>query len=306
MRPWFRIAVIFISISLIIVIFRSIDIFQFLGIFLNLKIIFFIAGLILILSSQFLMAYRWKISVPDSSGILYSSFLYRTVTSYFFNNLFLGVFGSDIYKALRIEAKTGRFIALFSVAYNRIINTYAALLIPVLVLPLIKPPLIKNYFLYYSVTVSLVFFIIFMLILLFQSRLMDVTERFLYKIPDIKNLRYINLIKTMSVSILIMINNISAHYFFCLSLDINISFPELAVLYSVCAVLISIPVSINGIGVREGVFIFAFSFWGISQERALAFSFLSFSSIIALSILGGSVFVVENLIKLKNSRREIR
>jgi len=87
-----------------------------------------------------------------------------------------------------------------------------------------------------------------------------------------------------------------------MALNIDINFVDLAILYSVSAVIISIPISINGIGVREGVFIFAFGFWGIPAESALAFSFLSFTSTIILSVIGGSIFVAENIVKAKSGK----
>lgn len=301
-KPWFRIFLVFTSVTLLIIIFQKIDICEFLDVFLNLKINYYIFGIFFILITMFLFALRWRMTLYKDAEIKYSSLLYRTVTSYFFNNLFLGVFGGDFYKALRIHKNTGKFFALFSVIYNRIINTYAAAIFPFLLLPFMISEAGSNKFVYYSILFSIILLALFIIIAVLRNQITKFISFKLKKVEKIALLSEISLTKTMFISILIQLINIAAHYMFALSLNINIGFTELALLYSVSAVIISIPVSINGIGVREGVFIFAFGFWNIPAESALAFSFLSFTSAIVLSLIGGLIFVAENIIKAKRGK----
>lgn len=300
MRIWFRIFVAFVSVTLLGVIISKVDVYKFIDVFIHVKLSYYIYGLIMIVITMPFFAYRWKISLSKDSGIDFLSLLYRVVTSYFFNNLFLGVFGGDIYKALRIHKKTGKFLALFSVIYNRIINTYAAAVIPFLLLPFLYNKSEENLFIYYSLILSSLISFIFVLISIVKSPLINFISSKFKKAEKITQLKEVTLSGTMAVSVLIQLLNIFAHYLFATALGINIGFADLALLYSVSAVIISIPISINGIGVREGVFIFAFSFWNISAENALAFSFLSFTNTIVLSIIGGSIFVIENVMKAKS------
>jgi len=302
MKAMFRIFVAFVSVSLLGVIFSRIDIYKFLDIFISVKILIYIAGMTLIIMTMPLFAYRWKITLPKDSDIRYSSLLYRVITSYFFNNMFLGVFGGDIYKALRIHKSTGKFFALFSVIYNRIINTYAAAIFPVLLMPFVIAERFENEFVHYSLIFSATLLSLFIIVTVFQKPVTTFIASKFKKADKIILLNEISLTNTMLVSILIQIINIAAHFMFALSLNINIGFTDLALLYSVSAVIISIPISINGIGVRESVFIFAFGFWNIPAESALAFSFLSFTSTIILSVIGGSIFVAENIIKAKSGK----
>lgn len=302
MKTWFRIFVAFISVSFLGVIFSRIDIYKLLQTFAGVRIFFYSAGIILIILTMPFFAYRWKITLQKDSSISYLSLLYRVITSYFFNNFFLGVFGGDIYKALRIHKSTGKFFALFSVIYNRIINTYAAAIFPILLLPFMISKLTENNFVKYSIIVSGILFLLFIVITVFQSPIISFIATKFKKAENITVLNQVSLSRTMLVSLLIQMINIVAHYMFILALNIDIDFTDLAYLYSVSAVIISIPISINGIGVREGIFIFAFGFWGIPAESALAFSFLSFTSTIILSIIGGSIFVAENIIKAKRGK----
>ncbi len=302
MKTWFRILVAFVSVSLLGIIFTRIDVYKFLEVFAGVNISFYSLGIILIILTMPLFAYRWKITLQKNSNIGYLSLLYRVVTSYFFNNFFLGVFGGDIYKALRIHKSTGKFLALFSVIYNRIINTYAAAIFPVLLLPFIISQYDENELVQYPLIISAILLLIFIIITIFQRSITSFVATKFKNSENIALLNEVSLIKTMLVSLFIQLINIAAHYMFAIALNINISFSDLALLYSVSAVIISIPISINGIGVREGVFIYAFSFWKIPSESALAFSFLSFTSTIVLSIIGGSIFVIENIIKAKSGK----
>ena len=106
----------------------------------------------------------------------------------------------------------------------------------------------------------------------------------------------------MLLSLIIQSINVIAHWLFAYSLGLDLNIFDVAIIFSATAVIISIPISINGIGVREAVYIFALGFWGISQESALAFSFLSFMSAINLSLIGGAVLFFENIIKAKNGK----
>lgn len=299
MKAIFRIFVAFVSVSLLGVIFSRIDIYKFFDVFTEVKISLYITGIMFIIITMPLFAYRWKITLQKDAVLKYSSLLHRVITSYFFNNLFLGVFGGDIYKALRIHRSTGKFFALFSVIYNRIINTYAAAVFPVLLIPFLYFRGIENQFVNYSLIFSGVLCVLFIILIIFQKPLTIFSASKFKRTENIILLNEISLTNTMMISILIQLINIAAHYMFAMALNINIGFTDLALLYSVSAVIISIPVSINGIGVRESVFIFAFGFWNIPAESALAFSFLSFTSTIILSVIGGSIFVAENIIKAK-------
>jgi len=302
MRTWFRILVALVSVSFLGVIFSRIDINKLLDAFADVRISFYAAGMILIIITMPFFAYRWKITLQKDSNMDYLSLLYRVVTSYFFNNFFLGVFGGDIYKALRIHKISGKFFALFSVIYNRIINTYAAAVFPVLLLPFIISKGNENKFVHYSLIFSGILVLLFAIIAVFQRQITSFVATKFKKTENITLLNDVSLTNTMLVSLVIQLINIAAHYMFSIALNINIGFADLALLYSVSAVIISIPISINGIGIREGVFIFAFGFWGIPAESALAFSFLSFTSTIILSIIGGSIFVAENIIKAKSGK----
>ena len=299
MKNKFRIILVLVSVLLFFLILRKIN-FEELGrIFKHVDLLTYLIGFILIFLSQFLIAFRWKMTLPKIKDLKYTSMFNQILTSYLFNNFFLSIFGGDIYKASRIYKITGKFNAIASILYNRIINIYAAALFPLLVLPFVFTKIDDNSFLFWSVLFSIGCFILFLLFFMIKKTILSYLEK---KSEYFKIINEINVANTMWISLLIQLINITAHFLFAVSLGLDIDFYSIAILYSISAVIISAPISINGIGVREGVFIFAFGFWGISQESALAFSFLSFMSAINLSLIGGIILFFENIYKAKNGK----
>ena len=50
-----------------------------------------------------------------------------------------------------------------------------------------------------------------------------------------------------------------------------------------------LPASINGIGMREGIFIFAFASFGITKPEAIAFAWIVYGLILLTGLSGGVV-----------------
>jgi hypothetical protein len=58
------------------------------------------------------------------------------------------------------------------------------------------------------------------------------------------------------------------------------------------AVIVSLPISLNGIGVREGAGILLFGWIGVDRAHAFSLQFTTYLVAVAVSLLGGLVFLV--------------
>lgn len=87
--------------------------------------------------------------------------------------------------------------------------------------------------------------------------------------------------------------NFSVFFCFCHSLGLNVSFGQVALLLPPIVVLLMLPISINGHGVREFLFLFFFSALGIENLNALDSELLE--TVLALSVVGLSVDLICNL-----------
>ncbi|OGF20980.1 MAG: hypothetical protein A2V63_07265 [Candidatus Eisenbacteria bacterium RBG_19FT_COMBO_70_11] len=68
------------------------------------------------------------------------------------------------------------------------------------------------------------------------------------------------------------------------------------------AVIVSLPISLNGIGVREGAGIVLFGLVGVARAHAFALQFTTYLVALAVSLLGGMVF----LLRIPHRRAEAR
>jgi glycosyltransferase 2 family protein len=76
------------------------------------------------------------------------------------------------------------------------------------------------------------------------------------------------------------------------SLNVPVSFAELAVIVPISFLVQMIPVSINGFGVREATFGFYFSRLGLPLESALLVSFVGAALIMLFSVSGGVAYLL--------------
>jgi uncharacterized membrane protein YbhN (UPF0104 family) len=75
------------------------------------------------------------------------------------------------------------------------------------------------------------------------------------------------------------------------ALGIRIDWSALAVIVPIAALLMTVPVSIAGWGVREGVMIVGLGYAGIASEQALALSILYGLSLLVISLPGGAFWL---------------
>jgi len=80
----------------------------------------------------------------------------------------------------------------------------------------------------------------------------------------------------------------------CFSLGLNVSLLFVILAVSIAALAEIIPITVSGIGVREGLLVFLFSFIGVSAETAFAVSILYYIlGYVSVAIVGFFVFLKE-------------
>lgn len=77
-----------------------------------------------------------------------------------------------------------------------------------------------------------------------------------------------------------------------ISLRAELALDALATVMVVAGIAASLPVTVNGLGVREGTLVWALTAYGLSQETAFAFAILVLGLLVTSSAVGGLVYVV--------------
>jgi len=88
-------------------------------------------------------------------------------------------------------------------------------------------------------------------------------------------------------SFLIKLPHIFAFYLLALSLNMHLNLIESAWFFSVISIVVLMPISFSGLGVREGISIFLLSKVGIDSSSALSYSILIFLIGVLIALIGG-------------------
>jgi len=100
------------------------------------------------------------------------------------------------------------------------------------------------------------------------------------------------LLKAVGLSLLIQINVVIHCLIITKALQIDVPILAMFIIIPLSYLIMTAPISINGIGLREAVFVFFFGLYGVAPEQALAFAFISFGMIVAQGMVGGIVFML--------------
>jgi uncharacterized protein (TIRG00374 family) len=170
---------------------------------------------------------------------------------------------------------------------------------------------------FYVIPVLLVFFLCsFGMLLIFNDRLVVILDRVLRSIRLSKlaaklddAYQSIHILKdeprvlliAFLVSILLQINVILFYYFIGVSLDLGVSFLYFSMIVPVASIVLLVPFSINGIGIREGIFVYLLTELGVHTKDAIALSWISFGLMLTQGIIGGIIFALRG-VNLNQSR----
>jgi uncharacterized membrane protein YbhN (UPF0104 family) len=77
------------------------------------------------------------------------------------------------------------------------------------------------------------------------------------------------------------------------ALQINVPFSFCIILYPLVGTFAALPVSLNGLGLREGGYLFLLGLIGINAEKGIAFGLLLFLIVAVDSLIGGVLFLMK-------------
>lgn len=111
-----------------------------------------------------------------------------------------------------------------------------------------------------------------------------------------------------AISVALQINVVLFYYFIAVSLSMGVSVLYFFIITPVALVVLLVPFSINGIGIREGIFVFLLSTLTVPSETAIALSWLSFGLVLTQGVTGGLIFAFRGISfkQLKLSRTGVR
>ena len=100
------------------------------------------------------------------------------------------------------------------------------------------------------------------------------------------------LIEVLAIAIVVQVSRIGVHLLVSRAFGLAIPATYFFLFVPLLAVIVSLPISFNGIGVREGAGIVLFGLVGVPRAAAFSLQFTTYLVAVAVSLLGAFVFLV--------------
>ncbi|HVP14058.1 MAG TPA: lysylphosphatidylglycerol synthase transmembrane domain-containing protein [Terriglobales bacterium] len=271
------------------------------------------AAAALLLASNVLGAYQWqRLLRAVSIRIPFWKVLSYYHVGLFFNNFLPANIGGDFARVLDASRYgSSRAAALSTIVMDRLIGTLAlgglalATTLPVLGrfhevggLPMSA---------LYVALVAFFAFSVGMLWVVLHPRLLPAVERVLSavglgafrpaledlagRLRDFRDQRRL-FVRLLAVAVVVQVCRIGVHVLVARALGLSVAVRYFFLFVPLLAVVVSLPISLNGIGVREGAGVVMFGLIGVGRASAFALQFTTYLVAVAVSLLGGLVFLV--------------
>ena len=257
----------------------------------------------------YISALRWRLllktqGVKSSVPFLFQSYM----VSIFFSNFLPSIVGGDairVYDSWRLSKSKAN--ALSVVFIDRFLGLLALMLFALCGLLIVEqltvslpllPLWVGGGFLGMLLVIWTIFFP--------SSKLLSWLQRF--PLPGWKKLHNIlnkiitaflgfkgqkkTLLSSLWLSILLQTNVILHYFLIGKALNFNVSLANFFLIIPLAIFIMMLPISINGIGLRESVFVFFFSAFGVVKSQAIAFAWLAYGLVILQGLLGGIVYAL--------------
>ena len=250
-----------------------------------------------------LSAFRWRVLLRTRGSNASIPFLIESyIVGVFFNNFLPSTIGGDVYRAYdswRLgQSRSGAVAVIF---VDRFLGLLTLMLFALLAL-LAANELTQNIpFLYAWVflgTAGMLAAVWLMFIppywlpgligrikLPFGNKVRSIIEAFL----AFKGERDA-LFKALGLSILLQANVVVHYYLIARSLDLPIPFYSFFLIIPLANVITLLPISVNGIGVRENAYIFFFAPFAVLKPETVAFAWIAYGMVVVQGIIGGLLY----------------
>jgi len=100
------------------------------------------------------------------------------------------------------------------------------------------------------------------------------------------------ILRALGLSVLLQVNVVIHFTLVARAVGIEVPVESMFLIIPVAVFIMMMPISINAIGVREAVFVFLFSLYGVHSVEALAFAWIAYGFTLLQGVLGGIVFAL--------------
>ena len=291
-----------VSLGIIIFLINQVNFKEIVNLLKNVNSTMIIYAMILLTIQVFIATTRWKLVLRFQKIMpSYKNILQILWSGLFFNQTMPSSVGGDVIRGYYLK-KQGMTLgqATLGVLIDRLFGMVGLLVVVVASLPLlfglINDSAARSGVFFIALSTSLALFIVF-----FTDKLpgnfshLRVVKGF-YSLSQ-EGRRCIsenyNGIIIIIISVLIHLISVVAVMIMAIGLGINIEWTGFLLIVPLVGVIMVIPISIAGWGVREGAMVVGFGYLGVAQEVALALSILYGLLMLVVALPGGIVWVLK-------------
>jgi glycosyltransferase 2 family protein len=220
---------------------------------------------------------RWRLLIRAQGGDAALPFLVRSfLVGVFFNNFLPSTIGGDTVRVLdTARAGVGRAQAVAIIFVDRFVGLLALMLFAVL--GVLRVPSLSTWVIGGAAVLVLIAVLLFML-----PRIVE--TRFALRWPGSV------LARAFGWSLLLQTLVVLNAWFLARALHVPIPLASFFLIVPLALFVMMLPISINAIGVRENVWAFFFTAFGVSAATGVALAWLDYGLVLLQALAGGMVY----------------
>lgn len=268
--------------------------------------IWFLIALAIHLCGIVIRTFRWSILVRSLGvQVPFGRLFYLYMAGTFFNTFLPTGIGGDVVKIIDLAPESGGARAFSTVLADRLTGILGSSLIALIVAlfdPMDVPPALVALIVFISGGILLA------TLLLTQQRLID---RVMRHVPGWSKLlskgkirRVYEALTSYSIGVIVRstlislpftLTVIASQYALARGLGLQVPVQYFALFIPMTALVQMIPISFNGLGVREGTYQALFGTVGVAGEQAVAMSLMYYVLRVVTGLIGGLMYLIGNL-----------
>ena len=257
-----------------------------------------------------LIALRWQLLLKVEKIDARFLYLLKSINiAVLFNNLLPSTIGGDAYRMYDVWRLGGtKTKAIAVILIDRFLGMFALVIygvIAALLVPEVRQGVPGLVFYLVAILIAMLLCIwtvfgsgkgLLDWFMALELRVVSIPQRIMGKIISALMLyqgRMDVLIRALLISFFVQLNVIIHFVIIAYALRIDVPPMAMFIIIPLATLVMLLPVSINGVGVREAVMVFFFSLYGISSEPAIAFAWVWLGMLLAQGMVGGIVFMLK-------------
>lgn len=308
-----RVLRIFISLVLLVIVIAGVGAENLFEALRAIDLRWFLVALAIHLLGVVIRTVRWSMLIKALGvKVPFGRLFYLYMAGTFFNTFLPTGIGGDVVKIVDLAQDSGGARAFSTVFADRLTGILGTSLIALLVAvfdPADVPPPIVAFVAAVSAGVLLA------AALLTQRRLID---RVLAHVPGWSKLKPTNkmrkvyealtsyspgvIVRSTLISLPFTLTLIGAQYALAIGLGVVVPVQYFALFIPITALVQLLPISFNGLGVREGTFQALFGTVGVAGEQAVAMSLMYYILRVVTGLIGGLMYLIGNLRAARSGR----